>query len=203
MRRYPMRKGGRRWHIAPERWREILAARDAERMAALLGACRCGGQRVVTPDALDAGCASFVSVSRQVDASVSALAEQLGKHCVGGAGGLALSGSGWIFSDGTTVVRDCVDGDAQPAPSNSSGNSSRARNSTVLVCMVRSFGLCLGDAALVQAPALAGLRGCVGSLLALGGHGGLQRGQRRIRSPQAPRLRAQQGQGSGQGQREH
>ena len=47
------------------------------------------------------------------------------------------------------------------------------------------------------------LRGRVCSLLPLGGDGGLQCGQRRIRPPQAPRLRPQQGQGSGQGQREH
>lgn len=203
MRRYPMRKGGRRWHIAPERWREILAARDAERMAALLGACRCGGQRVVTPDALDAGCASFVSVSRQVDASVSALAEQLGKHCVGGAGGLALSGSGWIFSDGTTSGRGGVEGDAQPATSSDSSDSSRARLRAEFFGMIRSFGLSLADSALVQAPMLAGLRRSIGGLLALGGYGSLQCGQRRTRSPQAPRLRAQQGQGSSQGQREH
>lgn len=198
-----MRKGGRRWHIAPERWREILAARDAERMAALLGACRCGCQRVIPPDALNAGGAGVVSESRQLNASICALAEQLGKHCGGGAGGLALAGSGWITSDGTTSGRGGVEGDAQPTTSSDSSDSSRARLRSEFFGMVRSFGLSLADSALVQAPVLAGLRRSVGGLLPLGGYGSLQRGQRRTRSPQAPRLKGDKGQGGGQGQGEH
>ena len=47
------------------------------------------GQRVIAPDALDAGSAGLVSVSRQLNASICALAEQVGKHCCGGTGGLA------------------------------------------------------------------------------------------------------------------